>query len=38
MSASRRIRLVVTTSLALLLTLANAALVLAGDGAGPFPK
>jgi hypothetical protein len=38
MSARRRVRLLVTASLATLLTIANVAIALAGDGAGPLPK
>jgi hypothetical protein len=38
MSATRRARLFATTAIALLWTLATAAVALAGDGAGPLPK
>jgi hypothetical protein len=38
MSARLRVRLLVTTAIALLWTLTSAAVVLAGDGAGPLPR
>jgi len=38
MSAGRRIRLLITTSLALLLALANAVVAVAGDAGPPLPK
>lgn len=38
MSASRRVRLIATTAIAILWTLASAVVALAGDGAGPLPK